>query len=152
MNDDEQQSLLAAEGFTELGMFEEACAEFWRIRRGEIVKLLDQKDDGSGELMEDVASKLIQHHPADHQWFAFLAWALRKYLKLSVACRFLEMGKNLDPEFPFTFLILALFRLQEGNTEEAKANLSRACELCPELYGWLETIKAPMLGLIQKTP
>lgn len=133
---DDQSFLIAAQGYTELGMHLDANEELEKISpdvrhdpavlevRLHIYLQLEKWD-----LMQAVASHLAKHDPEQPQWAISWAYATRRAVSIEAAKQILLEALELHPDESILHFNLACYECQLGNMEAAKARLSKAITL-----------------------
>ena len=130
---EDQQQLLAAHGYIELGMFEEANAGLEKINpfcrsapevlsaRVAIYQGLEKWD-----LMAVAAGKLVEWNPSEPKYFIALAHALRLADSIQAAHKILTRAAESHPNEGTIQFNLACYEAQMGNLHRAKAHLTAA--------------------------
>lgn len=131
-----QNLLLAAQGFLELGMPLDANDEIEKIDpdvrhlpevlavRAEVYRHLEK-----WELMQVVAQKLAQYDPDEPRWTAWWAYATRRADSIQAARRILAEAVERHPNVAIYHYNLACYDCQLGDLATSKSHLHRAFEL-----------------------
>ena len=134
----DQRKLLAATGYTELGMFSDAEAELDAIdpdfRHLPVVLALRMEihsKQHQWERMQGIAVRLMRLHPEDSQWVISYAYATRRAHSLESAKAILQGALLQYPKEPCIPYNLACYECQLGNLESAKLYLEDAIRLHP---------------------
>jgi len=142
----QQRHLLAASGYTELGLFQEAVDEMEAIAKDaqQTVPVLAGWTDlyqtwQKWEEARTVAERLTEIDPEEPSWVIALAYATRRSLGLVQAQRILAEGLDHFPNFALIQYNLACYAAQLGNLAEAATLARRALELDPKLTALAET-------------
>ena len=133
---EDQQRIIAAQGFLELGMPLDANAEIEQLApdlrhlpevlavRAGIYRALHK-----WELMQVVAQRLAQHEPNESQWTVWWAYATRRADSILAARRILAEAVERNECVAIFHYNLACYDCQLGDLDSAKAHLRRAFEL-----------------------
>jgi uncharacterized protein HemY len=132
----ELQHLKAAEGFTMLGMYEEAdteveamdplCRCLPEVLR---VRLAIYAGAQKWKLMQVIADTLSKHDRTNPQWPISLAYATRRAESIAAARAILIESVQRFPQEAMIHYNLGWYACQCGDTEGAKQHLKRAFEL-----------------------
>lgn len=135
MHDDSARILLAAEGYIDLGMLDQAAMELEKIppegrMREEVLTsrcriFMEAK---RWKAMRDVAKHLVSMNPKNLQHWIWAAYATRRAESLEAAREVLKSAWAFHPEHPLIFYNLACYACQMGKLEEARSLLHRAIE------------------------
>jgi tetratricopeptide (TPR) repeat protein len=138
--EDDLRFLLAAEGYLELGMPEEANEELEKIEPDvrhvpEVlhVRLEIYRKTQKWELMQAVAAKLAEFDPGEARWALSLAYAVRRAGSLHAAKPILLDAVRRNPAVAMFHFNLACYDCQLGDLEGAKAWLKTAFAINPKL-------------------
>jgi lipopolysaccharide biosynthesis regulator YciM len=134
-----QRRLLAASGFTELGLFQEAVEELEglpaevRESRGVLAVWLElyqgwQKWD---EAMA-IAMRLVETEPEESNWQVALAYATRRSCGLASAREILLSASRRFPNCAMIQFNLACYDAQLGHLGEARKRLRQAIQIDKE--------------------
>lgn len=131
-----RKHLLAASGYLELGMLDEAALEIEEIppeekmRREVLVMRLEiYRSAKAWDAMEAVANHLTCLEPEEPAWLVSKALAARRTQGILQARILLEEGLPRFPQHPLLHYNLACYLCQLGEQETAKRKLQRAFEL-----------------------
>jgi hypothetical protein len=137
---DSEKILLAAEGYLELGMPEEALREFERLSKPartslEGLNLLMEihREEQDWEAMESVASRLWEAEPENVVRWIDWALALRQSNSLGSARVLLLEAVERFPEEALLHFHLACCECQMGNLPQARRHLmesKKRCRVC----------------------
>ena len=132
----DQQYWIAAVGYVELGMFQEANDQLENIdpfnrAAPEVlaVRIAVYQGLKKWNLMREIARRLAEFQPDDIQWTASLAYATRRAHSIQAAK---EILLNAESKFPKEAIIkynLACHCCQLGEIEKAKDYLKNAFEI-----------------------
>ena len=141
-----QRRLLAASGFAELSLFQEAVQE------------LEELPESSKELSlvlavwlevyqhwqkwseaESVALRLLEMEPEEPSWSIALAYATRRARGLVFANEILLQAAERFPDCGIIQFNLACYAAQLGHLDEARQRLSRAVQLEQEFASMAKT-------------
>ncbi|MGH8093419.1 MAG: tetratricopeptide repeat protein [Chthoniobacterales bacterium] len=143
VSDADELHLRAACAYIELGMFNEAQAEFERIDGSSRVlpELLASRIplyrvSEKWDLMAIVAKKLTEWNPAEPRNFVDWADAVRRTESVHAAHAILMRAADLHPGYPTIQFNLARYEAQMGSLDRAKAYLKRATEIDP-MFGMM---------------
>jgi tetratricopeptide (TPR) repeat protein len=132
----QQRRLLAASGYVELGLYQEAVRELEAIPEGiqQTLPVLAGWADlyQSWQKWEEaraVAERLTEIDPEEPRWVVALAYATRRSVGLVAAQRVLVQGLESFPDFALIRYNLACYAAQLGDLPAADRLLRRACEL-----------------------
>jgi Flp pilus assembly protein TadD len=131
-----QRHVLAATGYCELGMFDEAERTLEQIdaedkHRKEVLSarvdlyMAMQKWD----LVAEVARSLVDTEPENAAWWINLAYATRRAESIDKAQAFLLQARKLHPNNAIIVFNLACYACVTGHVEEAKTHLKHALAL-----------------------
>jgi tetratricopeptide (TPR) repeat protein len=131
-----QRRLLAASGYAELSLFQEAVEELeglpepFREQSPVLTVWLDvyQRWEKWSEA-EFVAARLCDMQPGEPSWAVALAYATRRTRGLALANEILELACKKSPDCATIQFNLACYAAQLGRTDEALEYLRRAIEL-----------------------
>jgi tetratricopeptide (TPR) repeat protein len=136
LEEEDQRHLIAAQGYTELGMHLDANEELEQIDpdvrhapevlavRVKIYRALEK-----WELMQTVASTLAKYDPDEVQWAVSWAYATRRADSIEAAKGILLHALERHPKEATLHFNLACYDCQLGNLEEAKRSLHKAIKL-----------------------
>ena len=132
----DQQHLLSACRYIELGMFDEAQAELEKIDPScrdlqEVLsaRIAHYRAFKQWDLMAIVAKKLTEWIPEEPGHFVDWAYATRQTESIQAAHTILTRAASLHPTDPTIQYNLACYEAQMGNLDQAKTHLIRATEL-----------------------
>ena len=137
-----QRHVLAATGYCELGMFDEAERTLEEIdaedkHRKEVrsarvdLYMAMQKWD----LVAEVARSLVDTEPENAAWWINLAYATRRAESIDKAQAFLLQARKLHPNNAIIVLNLACYACVTGHIEQAKTHLKHAIALDSNIRG-----------------
>jgi lipopolysaccharide biosynthesis regulator YciM len=127
--------LTAAEGYIELGMYDEAAEELDQIdsslmvSRGLSLRLCIYAGLEKWDLMEAVAEKLARHNPNDAQWAIWGAYAAAKGQSIEGAKKILMRALYVHPNDPRIHYVLSCYESRLHHFSTAKRHLARAIQL-----------------------
>lgn len=135
-----QKHLLAAEGYLELGMMEEAL-QFLdlipeeEISSPEVSRLRVEIHSRTGQWPEAaaIARHMVIINPEDPQWWISLAYATRRAEDIRKAEKILLDATTFHPDEPLIRYNLACYSSVQGRLDEARLRLDHALSLSPEL-------------------
>jgi lipopolysaccharide biosynthesis regulator YciM len=131
-----QRRLLAASGFAELSLFQEAVEELEDLPETSkdlpsvlVVWLEVYQRWQKWSEAEAVATRLSEMEPEEPNWLIALAYATRRSRGLAFAREILLRASEKDPNCGTIQFNLACYAAQLGHLEEARQRLSRAIQL-----------------------
>jgi len=134
-----QRRLLAASGFAELSMFQEAVEELEELPESSkelptvlVVWLEVYQRWQKWSEAESIAARLFEMEPEEPSWAVALAYAIRRSRGLIFANEVLRPAGQKFPECGTIQFNLACYAAQLGRLDEARRHLSRAIELDKE--------------------
>jgi Flp pilus assembly protein TadD len=130
------RQVLAAQGFLELGMIEDAMNALEEIepeKKTDIRVLamraaICRRAEAWGQL-EVVASFLVRQQPSNARWWVEWAYATRRAKSLEEAERVLLRAVEIHPSEAVIHFNLGCYACQMGRIEDAKARIARAVKL-----------------------
>ena len=132
----DQQYWIAAVGYVELGMFQEANDQLENIdpfnrAAPEVLAVRIAVYHGlkKWELMQEIAKRLAEFQPDDIQWTISLAYATRRADSIQAAKEILLNAESKFPKEPIIKYNLACYCCQLGESEKAKNYLKKAFEI-----------------------
>jgi len=133
---DDLRRLLAAEGYIELGMFDDADAELDQIdpsypavSRVLALRLCTYAGLAKWELMEAVAEKPARGDPDDVQWAIWRAYAAAKGQSIEGATKILIQELRTHPNNPILHYAVSCYESRLQHFKTAKRHLARAIQL-----------------------
>ncbi|MEY2484611.1 MAG: hypothetical protein QOG67_2318 [Verrucomicrobiota bacterium] len=133
---DDLRHMRAAEGYLELGLYDEANAELERIDplcRAASQVLTLQLCVYAGlekwDLMQTVASKMAEHFPDDVQWRIWWAAAARRAHSVESAKRILQKALETHPNDANVHYNLSCYESRLQHFRKAQRHLARAIQL-----------------------
>lgn len=136
MSESWQKHLVAASGYLELGMVNEAALEIEEISpeekmRIEVLALRVEiyRKAGRWEAMETVATYLGKVQPDEPGWILSRAWVVRRARSLSDAQTILEEALERFPDCALLHYNLGCYASQLGDQEKARLRVERAISL-----------------------
>lgn len=131
---------VAAEGYLELGLMDDAISELDLLRpedrlREEVLALrLDiYQHQGNWELGAAVADHLVKVKPEVPAYWIKWAYCSRRYQSVEQAEAILLAAAELHPMEAIIFFNLACYSSISGRIEEAKTRLAHAIKIDPEV-------------------
>ena len=137
-----QRHVLAASGYSELGMFDEAACALEEI---------DAEDKGRKEvlgarvdlyvaaekwsLVAEVARHLVELEPENAAWWINLAYATRRAESIEKAQALLLQARKLHPANAIIAFNLSCYACVTGRIEDAKTHLKHAIALDSKIRG-----------------
>ena len=137
-----QRHVLAATGYRELGMFDEAARA---------IEEVDAEDKGRKEvlavrvdlymatqnwnLVAEVAGHLVDIEPENAAWWINLAYATRRAENIDQAQTLLLQARKLHPDNAIIAFNLSCYACVTGNIEQAKTHLKHAMTLDSNIRG-----------------
>jgi tetratricopeptide (TPR) repeat protein len=129
----------AAQGYSELGMYEDANAELENVdpfnrTTPEVLSIRAAVYHGlkKWELLRVVALQLTRLEPENIQWVVSLAYATRRAVSLEFARDILVAAKSLFPKEATILFNLACYHCQLGEIDMAKDYLGQAFRIDPQ--------------------
>ena len=136
LENEDQRHLTVAQGYLELGMFQDANAELDRItpevrHLPEVLEVRVKVYSAmrNWELMQVAVNALLRHDPANVQWIVWRAFATRRAESLEAAHSILLEAVERHPEVAIIHYNLACYECQLEELEVAKARLRYAIML-----------------------
>ena len=137
-----QRHVLAASGYCELGMFDEAELALEAIDAEDKVRkevfaarvdlyMATQKWSSVAE----VARHLVDIEPENAAWWVNLAYATRRAESIDKAQALLLQARALHPDNPIIAFNLSCYACVTGHTEQAKTHLNHAIALDRNIRG-----------------
>lgn len=140
LSPDDQTYLRVAEGYFELGMFEDAAAELQKITPeacGQpetlILRLAIAQETKRWAAMQAAARKLAELDPTAPQWAIASAYATRRAESIELARLILIDALDRHPQEALIHYNLACYDCVLNNMESAKEFLTRALKLDPTM-------------------
>jgi tetratricopeptide (TPR) repeat protein len=131
--------LRAAQGYVELGMYEDAIAELGEIASeysdlDELIAVRIAIHGGKKEWgsMQTEAKKMLDRDPSNPQWAISLAYATRRAQTIEAAKTILLDAVEKHPDEAMIRYNLACYECQLGKLETAKEYLDQAVTLEPK--------------------
>ena len=131
--------LRAAQGYVELGMYEDAIAELGEIDSEHsdldeviAVKIAIHGGQKDWKSMRDEAKKMFERDPANPQWVISLAYATRRAQTIEDAKTILLDAVEKHPDEAMIRYNLACYECQLGELDAAKEYLDQAFSLEPK--------------------
>jgi tetratricopeptide (TPR) repeat protein len=128
--------LMAAEGYIELGMYDEAAVELDQIDSFSPIashvlalRLCIYAGLAKWELMEAVAEDLARHNPDDPQWAIWRAYAAARRQSIEGAKKILLQALYTHPNDPRVHYALSCYESRLNHFNTAKRHLARAIQL-----------------------
>lgn len=128
--------LTAAEGYIELGMYEDANAELEEIdpscpavSRVLTLRLCIFAGLDEWELLEAMANKLAERNPDDIQWAIWRAYAAARGESIEGAKKILIRALRMHPNDPRLHYILSCYESRLHHFNTARRHLARAIQL-----------------------
>ena len=141
-----QRRLLAASGFAELSLFQEAVQELeelpevWKELPTVLVVWLEiYQHWQKWSEAESVALRLLEMEPGEPGWPIALAYAIRRARGLVFAKEILLQAGEKFPDCGTIQFNLACYAAQLGQLDEARQRLSRAVQLDQEFASMAKT-------------
>jgi tetratricopeptide (TPR) repeat protein len=141
-----QRRLLAASGFAELALFQEAVEELEELPSSSkdlpvvlMVWLEVYQRWQKWSEAESVATRLSEMEPEEPSWAVALAYAIRRSRGLAFAHQVLLQAGERFPECGTIQFNLACYAAQIGQLDEARQRLSRAIALEKEFAAMART-------------
>lgn len=132
MDDDIRKRILAAQGFTELELYDEALEELSDLDPEHeaiatlcchVLSLQSKWDE-----MSELAGKWAARSPDEAQWWISWAYAVRRAESVDAAREILLKARDRHPEEPMILYNLACYASVSGELEAAGALLEQAIE------------------------
>ena len=134
----DQQHLRAAQGYIELGMFQEANTELEEIDplcrhlpEVLVLRVIIYHALERWELTAAVAGRLVEFDPSEPGYFVDLAYATRRAESIGKAHPVLTRAASLHPNDGTIQFNLACYEAQIGDLDKARLHLKRATEIDP---------------------